>query len=146
MNILKKNSNKIFMRVYNYLFYKSYQLAVRSKNFDDMPALGGIIYVVACIMFNIFTISFVLKGFGISDISFRKEYKFAFGLVLVVVILMYYLYNGRYKKIIEKYESKERALGKSIHPIFVIIAYCGTSVGFMFLAGLFRHGLWIFSK
>jgi hypothetical protein len=64
------------MRVYNYLFYKSYQLALRSKNFDDMPTLGGIIFVVACIMFNIFTVSLALEGFGISNISFKKEYKY----------------------------------------------------------------------
>lgn len=134
------------MRVYNYLFYKSYQLAVRSKNFDDMPVLGGIIFVVACVMFNIFTISLVLEGFGIIDISFKKEYKYPFALVLVLVILMYYLLNGRYKNIIKKYEDKERKLVKGVHPIFVIIIYYGISFGLMLLAGLFKNGDWIFSK
>jgi hypothetical protein len=134
------------MKVYNYLFYKSYQLAVRSKNFEDMPALGGIIFVVACIMFNIFTISLALEGFGFSHISFKKEYKYPFALMLVLVILMYYLLNGRYKKIIKKYEDRERELGIGIHPIFVIFAYYGISFGLMLLAGLFKNGDWIFTS
>lgn len=133
------------MRVYNYLFYKSYQLAVRSKNFDDMPALGGIIFVVACVMFNIFTISLVLEGLGVIDISFKKEYQYSFTLVLVLLILMYYLLNGRYKNIVKEYENRERALGKGIHPIFVIIVYYIISFGLLLLAGLFKNGDWIFS-
>jgi hypothetical protein len=133
------------MGVYNYLFYKSYQLAVRSKNFDDMPVLGGIIFVVACIMFNIFTVVLVLEGLGVSDISFKKEYKYPFALVMVLVVLMYYLLNGRYKNIIKKYEDRERELGKGIHPIFVIIVYYVVSFGLGMLAAMFKNGDWIFS-
>jgi hypothetical protein len=133
------------MRVYNYLFYKSYQLAVWSKNFEDIPVLGGIIYVVPCIMFNIFTVSLVLEGFGLSYINFKKEYKYPFTLVLVLVIFMYYHFNGRYKNILKEYEDREKVLGKGIHPIFVIIAYYGISFGLLLIAGLFKNGDWIFS-
>lgn len=132
------------MIIYNYLFYKSYQLALRSKNFDDTPVLGGIIFVAICVVFNIYTIYFVLQVLGIGTVSFNMKYKYPFGLVLVIVTLMYYLFDSRYKKIIEKFEQKERAIGKSIHPIFVIIAYCGVSVGLMFLAALFKNGDWVF--
>ncbi|WP_209332464.1 hypothetical protein [Lunatimonas salinarum] len=111
-----------------------------------MPVLGGIIFVVACIMFNIFTVSLVLEGFGVSDISFKKEYKYPFALVLVLLILMYFLLNGRYKNIIKEYEDREIKLGKGIHPIFVIILYYGISFGLMLLAGLFKNGDWIFSQ
>ncbi len=31
------------MKIYNYLFYKSYQMGERSKNFEGMPILGGIL-------------------------------------------------------------------------------------------------------
>jgi hypothetical protein len=132
------------MRVYDYLFFKSYQLAVRSKNFDDMPVLGGIIFVVACLMFNIFTISLVLESFGLIDISFNKEYKYPFALILVLVVLMYYLLNGRYRNVIKKYEERERELGKGIHPVFVIILYYGISFGLGIIAALFKNGDWIF--
>ncbi|MFN3998062.1 hypothetical protein [Algoriphagus sp.] len=110
-----------------------------------MPALGGIIFVVACVMFNIFTISLLLEGFGIIDISFKKEYKYPFALVLVLVILLYYLLNCRYKSIVQKYEGKERESGKGIHPVFVIVIYYGISFGLMLLAGLFKNKDWIFS-
>ncbi len=133
------------MFIYKYLFYKSYQLVVRSKNFDDMPVLGGVIFVVACVMFNIFTISLLLEGFGIIHVSFQKEYKYLFALVLVLVILMYYLLNDRYKSIIQKYEGEERELGKGIHPVFVIVIYYGISFSLMLLAGLFKNKDWIFS-
>ena len=43
------------MRIYNYLYYKTYLLAQRSKNFDDIPVLGGMLFVIPCFMFNIFT-------------------------------------------------------------------------------------------
>jgi hypothetical protein len=133
------------MRAYDYLFYKSYQLAVRSRNFDDMPALGGTVFVVLCVMFNVFAVSLVLEGFGFSYISFEKEYKYPFALVSVVVILMYYLFNARYKNIIKKYDDRERESGKSVHPIFVITLYYSISFGLALLAGMFKNGDWIFS-
>jgi hypothetical protein len=58
---------------------------------------------------------------------------------------MYYLFNGRYKNIIIKYEDSARKSGKGVHPILVIIAYYGISFGLMLLAGLFKNGGWIFS-
>lgn len=134
------------MSLYNYLFYKSYQLAVRSKNFDDMPVLGAIIFVVACVMFNIFSISLVLEGLGVIDISFKKEYKFPFSIVLVLIILMYYRHKDRYKNIIKKYENREREMGQGTHPVIVIIFYSIISFAVMLLAGLFKNGDWIFSQ
>ncbi len=93
------------MRIYNYLFYKSYLLAQRSRNFDDTPVLGGIIFVVGCLMFNIFTMFGLLEGFDIrTGIEFRKEYRFVFSISLVLLILWFYMHNGRYKKIISYYE------------------------------------------
>ncbi|GMQ30626.1 hypothetical protein [Algoriphagus confluentis] len=133
------------MGVYNYLFYKGYQLALRSKNFDDLPVLGGIIFVVACVMFNVFTISFLLEGFGIISISFKKEYKYPFVLILIIVLLLYYLLNFRYKAIVQKYEERERDSSKGIHPVFVIVIYYGISFGLLLLSGLFKNKDWIFS-
>ena len=134
------------MRVYNYLFYKSYLLAKRSKNFDDMPTLGGIIFVVACIMFNIFTITIFLEGVGfLEGYPFKEKYKYPFVFSLVLIVLFYYLYKGRYKRIIEKYE--EIYKGKNqIHPILVIIFYYLISFGLLLLAGLYKNHDWIFAQ
>lgn len=134
------------MWIYNYLFFKGYQLAVRSRNFNDMPVLGAIVFVVLCIMFNIFTVFLLLEGLGLTDLSFNKEYKLPFAIGLVLVILFYYLYKGRYKKVLEKHEQQERVRGIRLYPVLVFIIYYGISFGLMLLAGLYKNGDWIFVK
>lgn len=134
------------MRIYNYLFFKGYQLAVRSRNFDGMLVFGAISFVVLCIMFNIFTVFLLLEGLGWVAVSFEKEYKFPFILGLVLVILFYYLYKERYKKILERCEQKERVRGIALHPVLVFIMYYGINFGLMLLAGLYKNGDWIFAK
>lgn len=111
------------MRIYHYLFFKSYQLAQRSKNFDDMPVLGGTMFVVACVMLNLFALSFILEGFGLINLSFAKNYKLVFALGLLLAPLFYYKQGGRYKRIIQHYEDQERQKGKGIHPIVIFIIY-----------------------
>jgi len=133
------------MRIYNYLFYKTYLLSKSSKNFEDMPALGGLLFVAACLMFNIFTVFGLLDAWGvITGIEFKKEYKIIFSITLVVLILLYYLYKGRYKRIIENYEQKKK--GISIHPLIVILIYYGISFGLLFLAGLYKNNDWVFAQ
>ena len=134
------------MRIYNYLFYKTYILAKHSRNFDDIPVLGGIIFVIACVMFNLFSIFLVLERIGNITIEFNNKYKYPFALALVISLLIYYSYKGRYKKIIERYEEKEQAKHHNIHPIFVIILYYIISSALMFFAGLYKNQDWIFSK
>jgi len=134
------------MRIYNYLFYKTYLLAQRSKNFDDMPALGGIIFVVACLMFNIFTITIFLDGIGfLEGYPFKEKYKYPFVFGLVIIVLFYYLYKGRYKKIIGEYERIGNVKGR-LHPVIVIIIYYGVSFGLLLLAGLYKNHDWIFAQ
>lgn len=134
------------MCIYDYLFYKTYLLAQRSKNFDDIPALGGSVYVIVCLMLNIFTVYIFIEGLGIeTGLEFKKEYKYPFSLGLVILVLVYYQYKGRYKKIVEHYETKNR--GKvQIHPIIVIILYYGISGILIFLAGMFKNHTWIFAR
>lgn len=134
------------MRIYNYLFYKTYVLALRSKNFDDIPALGGLIFVVLCVMFNIFTLAFLFEGLGIiDDISFKKEYKYVFSLALVLLLLCYYMYKGRYKKIVSYYEQKNKGESQ-LHPIIVIIIYYGISFCLGMLAAMYKNHDWIFAQ
>lgn len=132
------------MKIYNYLFYKTYLLTQRSKNFEDMPALGGLLFVAACLMFNIFTVFGLLDAWGVNTgIEYQKEYKFIFSVSLVVFLLLYYLYKGRYKRIIEKFEQKKK--GISMHPIIVIIVYYGISFGLLLFAGMYKNHDWIFN-
>lgn len=133
------------MKIYNYLFYKTYLLTQRSGNFDDAPALGGLVFVVTCLMFNIFSIALFLEGIGFLDgYPFKEKYKFPFVFGLLILVLIYYLYKGRYKKIVEHYEQKKD--GIKLRPIFVVIIYYGISIFLMFLAATFKNHDWIFAK
>ena len=132
------------MRIYNYLFYKTYLLSQRSKNFDDVPVLGGLVFVVLCFILNIFTVIGILEGMNIdTHIEFKKEYKYIFSLSIVVLLLLYYLHKGRYKKIIESFEQKKG--GIKLHPVVVIIIYYGISIFLMFLAATYKNRDWIFA-
>lgn len=133
------------MCIYNLLFYKTYLLAIKSGNFDDCPVLGGIMFVVLCVMFNIFTIFAFIEGLGVkTGITFSKEYKYPFCLSLLVFLLFYYLYKGKYKKIIEYYEQKE-GLVKQLHPVVIVLIYLLLSVSLLFLAAAFKNNVWIFA-
>lgn len=132
------------MKIYNYLFYKTYLLAQRSRNFNDMPALGGLVFVSLCLILNLFTVIGLLERLNINThIEFRKEYKYIFSLSIVVLLLFYYLYKGRYKKIIESFEQKKG--GIKLHPVIVIVIYYGISVFLMFLAATYKNQDWIFA-
>jgi len=132
------------MKIYNYLFYKTYILAKRSGNFNDTPILGGILFVIPCVMFNIFTIMFLIEANEIKVFYFSTLNRVIFGIVLVATILAYYYYNGRYKKIIEKFETQKK--GKfQLHPIIVIIIYYALSFCLLLLSGLYKNHDWIFA-
>jgi len=134
------------MGIYNYLFYKSFVLAKKSRNYDDCPVLGGLVWLLFCISLNILTIIGFLEGFGISMGSdFILKYKWPIALLSCGLMMFYYLYNGRYKKIVAYYEKKkEKSI--NIHPIIVIIFYVVVSFGLMLLAGLFKNKDWIFAQ
>ena len=137
------------MRIYNYLFYKSYLVTKWSKNFEDTPVFGGIWFVIGCVMFNVFAVSLFLAGLGIDpgfEAIFSKEYKVLGSIAFVALVYFYYSYKGRWKRIIEYYEKKEEGRKFKLHPVIVIILYYGTSTFLIFLAGFFKNKDWIFAQ
>lgn len=135
------------MRIYNLLFYKTYQLSVRSRNFDDIPVLGGLLFVLPCLMFNIFTLFIFLEGIGILDrFIFVKQLKYPFSFSLILGLLWFYSYKGRYKKIINRFENNPSNIIKSLHPLIIIAMYYISSFGLLLLAGLFKNHDWIFKN
>jgi high-affinity Fe2+/Pb2+ permease len=133
------------MFIYNYLFYKSYQIGQRSGNFEGMPVLAGVIWVSFCAMLNLFTLYFLLEGLlGVNQNLFKREYKYIFALIWVLLLIFYYSYKERYKRIIAHYQDKERSKGKSLHPIIVIFLYYGLSFVLGTLAAMYRNGDGIF--
>lgn len=134
------------MQIYDYLFYKGYQLAISSRNFDEFPLIGALIFVGLCVMFNCFTILLVFEAIGWIAISYDKSYRLIVGLILIIILLGYYLFNSRYKRIIEKYEKLEREKRAGLHPLLVFLVYYGLSFAFLLIAGMYKNGDGIFAN
>ena len=132
------------MKIYDLVFYASYRIMLKSKNFDDFPILGGVIFVSSCLVLNIGTILLLIERLlSVSIISFSQE-RYSFGKILsasIIVILpmIYYSWKGRYKKIVKYYDGK-----KMIPNWLIIIIYMTVSFLLLLLAGLFRNREWIF--
>ena len=139
------------MWIYNFLFYKTFLLTQKSRNFDDTPVLGGILFVILCVMLNIFTIIEFLDGIGFlksiglkTGITISKPYQFPFALALIVLLLFYYQYKGRYKKIIEHYEGKTGFIMR-LHPLIVMLIYFLLSLLIVTIAAAFKNHQWFFA-
>lgn len=133
--------------MYNYLFYKSYQLGRASSNYDDMPVLGGIVFVCLCFMLNVFTLLFLIEGAGIQKITMPDErFRFIIALGLIGLFVAFYQYGNRYERVISYYEARERKAGIGLHPILVIAAYYVGSFLVMLVAGLYKNKDWIFAE
>ena len=133
------------MRIYNNLFYKSFVLAKKSKNFDDFPVFGGLIWTILCLTLNIGAALLFIQGIGMNIEFDIVQYRWFFAFGLEGLLLFYYLYKGKYKKIIKYYQEKEKN-STSIHPIIVIMCYYIVSVGLIFFAGFFKNKIWIFAN
>ena len=148
---LTKKREEINMWIYNFLFYKTFLLTQKSRNFDDTPVLGGILFIILCVMLNIFTIIEFLDGIGFlksiglkTGITFTKPYRFLFAIALVGSLLFYYQYKGRYKKIIEHYEGKTGFIMR-LHPLIVMFIYLVLSFLIFAIAAEFRNHQWFFA-
>lgn len=106
-------------------------------------------FVIGCVIMNIFTIGLFLEGLGVNTglFGWQKVYKYLFVLCLVLLLMLYFSYKGRYKRIVEHYEEKESATArKPTHPVIVIVCYVVVCFGLLLIAGLFKNGDWIFAR
>jgi len=131
------------MKIYDLLFYATYKVMQKSGNFDDTPVLGGVIFVGLCLVFNIYTIYFILRGFDIINAySSKGVYTFgniSFGVSILVFSILYYKRNNRYKKILSKYENK-----KLINSWLIIAIYYISVFAILHISALFMKKAWIF--
>jgi hypothetical protein len=84
-------------------------------------------------------------GMRIEIDHFFQKYKWFIAFGAEGLMLFYYLYKGKYKKIIKHYEYKKDHCIQ-IHPVIVIFFYYLVATGLFFLAGLFYNKDWIFAQ
>ena len=111
--------------LYDYLFYYSYTMGMRSHNFDGLPVLAGMMMVIPNMSIHILIIQVILRHLGFhwhDALLLHEVWGRIFYLVFFSFIYLYYWYKGRYKRVIEKYNSKQDSYWKK-HPFVTIVVY-----------------------
>ena len=75
------------MLLCNYLFYKGYELGIKTKSFEDIPVFGGILIVGIWIILNLESILLLLSHFFHISLLLINHYIGAF--VTVNALLVY---------------------------------------------------------
>ncbi|MGI6862647.1 hypothetical protein ACMYZ8_03970 [Bacteroides sp. KG156] len=118
------------MKLYDFLFYASYKQGIKSRNYDDIPILGGILSVSFCLMMNFITLLVVIhRLFGINFFEFDKIGIIIFAIIWVALLYYYYNYKERHRRIIEKIERKKDYIRFYNMPyLLVIFMYIGIAI------------------
>lgn len=137
------------MILYNYLFYCSYKMGMRSNNFIGLPVLAGMTMIVPNAAIHIAILGALLKYMGFTWPDRLLEEKI-WGRVAYISIFVcmywYYAYKGRYKRIVEKYNLRKDSYWKR-HPFITIVVYFTISLIMMIFVGIFiKNNFFIFMK
>lgn len=114
------------MILYDYLFYCSYKMGMRSNNFVGLPVLAGMMMVIPNVIIHVMTLDFIMCGLGVTWFAEIMKNKIFLGLFYSSILgLMYYYYSykRRYEKIILKYDSRRNTVWKSIQLLFIFYAF-----------------------
>lgn len=131
--------------IYDYLLYKTYKLAKLAKNEDDDAIWLGIMIVGSCLIFNIATIILLVDKIGFVKYgNFDNKYRYIIGALMTLGVGFYYFHKKRYKKILKRYESKEK-YKKGIHPLIPVLVLCIVSILLLIFTAMYRNGDGIFS-
>ena len=100
-------------------------MGMRSHNFDGLPVLAGMMMVIPNMAIHILIIQVILRHLGFhwhDALLLHEVWGRIFYLVFFSFIYLYYWYKGRYKRVIEKYNSKQDSYWKK-HPFVTIVVY-----------------------
>ncbi|HTO16580.1 MAG TPA: hypothetical protein VLZ83_12475 [Edaphocola sp.] len=137
--------------IYNYLFYKGYQLAKKSKNWEDAPVFFATIVVGMCAILNFATLLFLFEGFSGSyfqfekGISFVNKFKYISGALLAFLIWFFYSYKGRGLKIVQKHTLIENEKGRILNPLLVVMLAYFISLALIAISSMYMHRKGIFA-
>nr|WP_319400177.1 hypothetical protein [uncultured Carboxylicivirga sp.] len=116
------------MRIYNYLFYKVYQIL---SAFDESPSFVTIIVLCWLFLFNSFTvIDYVIQNEELSAF-FTKPITISYGVLFTAMHFLYFYRKGRDLKIIEKFQRESKH---------------ASVIGFISVSLYIFFTVWIFAK
>ena len=129
------------MILYDYLFYCSYKMGMRSNNFNGLPVLAGMMMVIPNMGAHLIIVQFILKCIGIvwlTNLMRDEVWGRIFYLVFFSGVYWSYWYKDRYKRIIEKYNLGKNTYWKR-HPFVTILLYTIITIIVFFIAGNINH-------
>ena len=100
-------------------------MGMRSHNFDGLPVLAGMMMVIPNMAIHTLVIQLILSRLDFhwhGALLLHKLWGRIFYLVFFSFIYLYYWYKGRYKRIIEKYNSGKDTYWKK-HPFVTIVLF-----------------------
>lgn len=134
--------------IYDHLFYKAYLVSKRSRNFNDSPLLPGIMWVSICLLLNLSAVIIYIEGLlnrGFQDDNIDSLIKYKYVVVLIMLIVgVYYKYNNKWKRVIEKYTERDTINKPIVHPLIIVVCYYVVSGCLLLIAGMFKNKQWIF--
>lgn len=124
--------------MFHYLYYKLYQATLKGS-LNDVAEYAASIYFGGLIGVNFLVINLlVIKLEIIPNLFQENNWGKWYILIFVILSCVYFLYNRRYKAIIDKYSQeskKNRIKGNTIVVIYVAISFFS-----IFAIAFFRNG------
>ncbi len=134
------------MVIYDYLFYKAYQLAKKSEKWEDTPVFFATLIVVLCAFLNVAALSFLVEGYISPNSTFNKDfsesivkYKTVVAIILLFVVWKYYSFKGRGERIVNKYDEKKDPFRK-IHQLVIVLTAYFLSTFVTMIAAMYKNG------
>lgn len=124
--------------IFNYLFYKLYS-AHKKGSMNDIAEFAAAINFGLLIAINFFVVFGFLAKLNVIPFFYSNKYQAGFAVIACIILsIMYFLLNKRYKTIFEIYsqESKKDKLRGNI----IVVSYVIVSFLSIFAVAFFRSG------
>jgi hypothetical protein len=130
--------------MYNYLFYHTYYLALKSKSNKSDPYHISIMVVGLTLVLNLGTVSILLESIEILPFLFTDELMFVWLIFIIGGSYWYYLINKRHKKIYSKFVKKYPTT--ILKSIFILLLLYLFNIGLLILTSSYLNKTGVFSN
>lgn len=113
------------MKTLDYIYYKIYR-SLQKTAYADTAAFTAAVFFSGLITANLLILNDFLKNLNIAEIIWNPVIAIVFSIIMMILSLIYFVFNKRHVKIISKYSSeteKQRKRGNLMMWIYVITSF-----------------------